>query len=65
VLYGTESWGLTFREGHRLKVFKNRELSTVYGLDLTKHCRKLHNEKLHDLCSSPTTKIKVTFFGMW
>jgi hypothetical protein len=32
VLYGCETWSLTLREEHRLRVFKNRVLRRVFGL---------------------------------
>jgi hypothetical protein len=31
VLYGCETWSLTFREEHRLRVFENRVLRSVFG----------------------------------
>jgi hypothetical protein len=31
VLYGCETWSLTLREKHRLKVFENRELRRIFG----------------------------------
>jgi hypothetical protein len=31
-LYGCETWSLTLREEHRLKVFENRMLRTIFGL---------------------------------
>jgi len=31
VLYGSETWSLTVREEHRLKVFKNRVLRRIFG----------------------------------
>jgi hypothetical protein len=30
VLYGCETWSLTLREGHRLKVFGNRVLRRIF-----------------------------------
>ena len=52
VLYGCETWSLTLREKHRLRVFENR----VLGLRVRakKERRKLHNEELNDLNSSPS-----------
>jgi len=31
VLYGCETWSLTVREEHRLKVFENRVLRSIFG----------------------------------
>jgi hypothetical protein len=31
VLYGCESWSLTLREEHRLRVFENRVLTRIFG----------------------------------
>jgi hypothetical protein len=31
VLYGCETWSLTLREEHRLRVFKNRVLRGIFG----------------------------------
>jgi hypothetical protein len=54
VLYGCETWSLTLREEHRLRVFENRVLTRIFGPkrdEVTGEWRKLHNE-LHDLYSS-------------
>jgi hypothetical protein len=56
VVYGCETWSLTLREKRTLKVFENRVLRRIFGPkrdEVTKEWRKLHNEKLNDLCSSP------------
>jgi hypothetical protein len=55
VLYGCETWSLTLREEHRLKVFENRVLRRIFGPrrdEVMGDWRKLHNE-LHNLYSSP------------
>jgi hypothetical protein len=44
------------REEHRLKVFENRMLRRILGPkrdEVTEEWRKLHNEELNDLYSSP------------
>jgi hypothetical protein len=56
VLYGCETWSLTLREEYRLRVFENRVLGRMFGPkrdEITGQWRKLHNEKLHNLYSSP------------
>jgi hypothetical protein len=56
VLYGCETWSLTLREEHRLRVFENRVLRRIFGPkrdEVTGEWRKLHNKELHDLYSSP------------
>ena len=56
VLYGCETWSLTLREEHRPSVFENRVLRRIFGPKrdgVTGQCRKLHNEELNDLYSSP------------
>jgi hypothetical protein len=32
VMYGSETWSLTLREEHRLRVFENRILRKIFGL---------------------------------
>jgi hypothetical protein len=54
VLYGCESWSLTFREERRLRLFENRVLRRVFGPkrdEVTEELRKLHKEELSDLYS--------------
>ena len=56
VLYGCETWSLTLREESRLRVFKIRVLRRIFGPkrdEVTMEWRKLHNEKLNKLYSSP------------
>jgi hypothetical protein len=57
VLYGCETWSLTLREEHRLRVFENRMLRRIFGPkrdEVTGGWRKLHNEEFHNLHSSPS-----------
>jgi hypothetical protein len=47
VLYGCETFSLTLREEHRLRVFKNRVLRRIYGPkrdEVTGGLKKLRNE---------------------
>jgi hypothetical protein len=56
VLYGCETWSLTLREEHRLRVFENRVLGRIFGPtrdEVTGEWGKLHNGELHNLYSSP------------
>jgi hypothetical protein len=57
ILYGCETWSLTLREEHRLRVFRNKVLRSIFGPKsdkVTGGWRKLHNEELRDLYSSPS-----------
>ena len=56
IFYGCETWSLTWREERRLRVFENRVLRRIFGPkrdEVTREWRKLHNEELNDLYSSP------------
>jgi hypothetical protein len=56
VLYGCGTWSLTLSEEHRLRVFENRVLRRIFGPKrdaVMGEWRKLHNEELHNLYSSP------------
>jgi hypothetical protein len=57
VLYGYETWSLTLREQHRLRVFENSVLRRIFGPkrdEVTGGLRILYNEELHNLYSSPS-----------
>jgi hypothetical protein len=57
VLYGCETWSLTVREEHKLRVFENRVLRRIFGPErdgVTGRWTKLHNEELHNLYSLPS-----------
>jgi len=56
VLYGCETWSLTLREERKLRVFENMVLRIIFGPrreEVTWEWRRLHNEELNDLYSSP------------
>ena len=56
VLYGCETWSLTLREEGKLRVFENMVLRRIFGPrrdEVTEEWRRLHNEELNDLYSSP------------
>jgi hypothetical protein len=53
-MHGCETWSLTLREEHRLRVIENRILRRIFGPkrdEVTGGWRKLHNEELHNLYS--------------
>jgi hypothetical protein len=52
-----ETWSLTLRKEHELRVFENRVLRRIYGTkrdEVTGDWRKLHNEELHNLYTYPS-----------
>jgi hypothetical protein len=56
VLYECQTRSLTLSKGRRLRVFDNKVLRTLFGPnrdEVTGEWRKLHNEWLHILYSSP------------
>ena len=53
VLHRCETWSLTLREEHRLRVFENRRIFGPKRDGMTGEWRKLHNEELNDLYCSP------------
>ena len=56
VLYGRETWSLTLREERKLKVFENTVLRIIFGPrrdEVMGEWRRLHNEELNNLYSSP------------
>jgi hypothetical protein len=68
-VHACETWSLTLREEHRLRVFENRVLRRIFrpkkdevtvgiiapkrGV-VTVEWRKLHDERFHDMYSSPS-----------
>jgi hypothetical protein len=56
IKHDSETWSLTVREEHKLRVFENRVLR-IFGPKrdrVTAGWRKLHNEELHNLYTSPS-----------
>jgi hypothetical protein len=54
-LYGCETWSLTLREEHRLRVFESRVLRRIFGPKrdkVTREWRKMRNGELQNLHSS-------------
>jgi hypothetical protein len=57
VLYECETWSLTVREEYKLRAFEKSVLRSIFGPKrdgVTGGWRKLHNEELHNLYSSPS-----------
>jgi hypothetical protein len=62
VMYGCETWSLTLREEHRLRVFENRVLRRIFGPkrdEVMVECRKMHSGELHNFYSSPDTITQI------
>jgi hypothetical protein len=56
VLHGCETWSVTLREEHRLRLFENRVLRRIFGPkmdEVTGEWRKLHNEEVHNQYALP------------
>ena len=56
VLYGCETWSLTLREEHRVRVFENKILRKIFGGkrdEITGEWRKLRNDEIRGFYSSP------------
>ena len=56
ILYECENWSLTLKGESGPKVFENKALRRIFGPkkdEVRREWRKLHNEELNDLDSSP------------
>jgi hypothetical protein len=56
VLCGCATWSFRVGEDHRLTVFENGGLRRIFGPqwdEVKGKWKRLHNEGLYDLCSSP------------
>jgi hypothetical protein len=65
VLYGCETWSLTLREDHRLRVSENRFLRRIFEPKrggVSGGWRKLHIEQLHHSYSLPSI---ITMIKSW
>jgi hypothetical protein len=59
VLFGCETWYLTLRKGHRLRIFENMIPMRIFRTK--RKWRRLHNEKLHSLYHSPNIVREIKY----
>jgi hypothetical protein len=62
LFFDCETWSVTFREEHRVSVFENTVLRNIVGPkrdEVTGEYRRLRNEELNNLHSSPNI-VRVT-----
>jgi len=67
VLYGCETWSLTLREEREMRVYENMVLRRIFGPrrdEVTEEWRRMHNEELNDLYSSPNIVRVIKSKGM-
>jgi hypothetical protein len=60
ILCGCETWSLTLKEEHRLKVSENRVLRRIFGPkseEVAGYWRRLHSEKVQNLYAIPTIRV--------
>jgi len=66
VLNGCETWSVTLKEEHSLRVFENRvmgEISASKRESVTGNWRRMQNEKLRDMYSSGYGERKKVYKG--
>jgi hypothetical protein len=62
-----QTWSRTFREEHRLRMFEKRVLRRIFGPKRERvagGCRRLHDEELQNLYTSPDTIRVIKSRGM-
>jgi hypothetical protein len=68
IICGRETWSLTLREEHRLRVFENRVLRRIFEPKInavTEGRGKLHNKEPCDLYSLPSITRTIKFRIGW
>jgi hypothetical protein len=66
VLFGCETWSVTLRKEHRLRVFENKVLRRMFEPkreEVVGGWRKLHNEELHNLYAHMQEMSCIQYFG--
>jgi hypothetical protein len=67
-LFGCETWSLTLREKHKLRVSENIVLRRIFGPEkdeVTGEWRTLHNEELNDLYSPNIFRVIKSGIMRW
>jgi len=54
MIYGSETWSVTLREEHILRVLTTGRCGEYLGV---RGWRRLHNEELHNLYASPNIRV--------
>jgi hypothetical protein len=68
VLYGCDTWPVTLKEEHRLRVLENGVLRKIFGPKrdkVTGEWRRLHNEELNDLYSPNIIRVIKSRRMIW